>query len=119
MKPWMRVSLFCCLVGLFTSIALSADENPAVKEFKMTAKKYEFTPAELQVKQGDTVKLIITALDRDHGIEIKQFKVKQKLRKGEPTPVEFVASQKGTFEFHCSEFCGVGHHHMKGTLIVE
>jgi heme/copper-type cytochrome/quinol oxidase subunit 2 len=119
MKPRICVSLFCCLVGLFTSIALGADENPAVKEFKMTAKKYEFTPAEIRVKQGDTVKLTVTALDRDHGIEIKQFKVKQKLRKGEATSVEFVASQKGTFEFHCSEICGVGHHHMKGTLIVE
>ena len=119
MKPWTRVSLFCCLVVFYTSFLLRAEEKSSVNEIKMTAKKYEFTPAEIRVKEGDTVKLTVTALDRDHGIEIKQFKVKQKLRKGEPTSVEFIASQKGTFEFHCSEFCGVGHRHMKGTLIVE
>ncbi|MBZ5553424.1 MAG: hypothetical protein LAO21_11940 [Acidobacteriia bacterium] len=56
MKPWMRASLFCCLVSLCASFTLGAEEGPAVKEFKMTAKKYEFTPNEIRVKQGDTVK---------------------------------------------------------------
>ena len=119
MKAPVGMVLLCCLLGSFASAMFAAQEGGAVREFKMTAKKYDFSPNEIRVKQGDRVKLTITALDHTHGIEIKAFHVKQKLTKGTPTTVEFVASEKGTFEFHCSEFCGFGHRGMKGTLIVE
>jgi cytochrome c oxidase subunit 2 len=104
---------------LLASITLVAQEGAAVKEFRLTAKRYEFTPDEIRVRQGATVRLVITALDHEHGIEIKAFQVKQKLPKGETTTVQFVASEKGTFEFHCSEFCGLGHRRMKGKITVE
>lgn len=119
MKALVRLVLLCCLLGPFAAAIFAAHEGGAVREFKMTAKKYEFSPNEIRVKQGDRVKLTITALDHTHGIEIKALHVKQKVPRGEPTSVEFVASEKGTFEFHCSEFCGLGHRGMKGSLIVE
>jgi len=64
------------------------------------------------------VRIEITALDKTHGIEIKQFHVKQKLEKGNKAVVEFTPDQAGEFEIKCSEFCGTGHVHMKGKLIV-
>ena len=88
-------------------------------EIKMTAKKYGFTPETVKVRKGDHVKLVITALDHDHGIKIEAFHIDQKLPKGEPVTVEFVADQAGTFPFQCSQFCGLGHKKMKGTLLVE
>jgi hypothetical protein len=36
----------------------------------MTAKKYQFSPDTVRVKRGDHVKLVIAALDREHGIKI-------------------------------------------------
>ncbi len=88
-------------------------------EIKMTAKKYSFEPAEIRVKKGDHVKLVITALDRDHGIKLAAFHVEQKLPKGEATTVEFTADAAGTFPFECAKFCGMGHKNMKGQLVVE
>jgi cytochrome c oxidase subunit 2 len=88
-------------------------------EIKMTAKKYEFDPHVIQVKKGDHVKLVITAVDHDHGFKLEAFKIDQKLKKGEATTVEFTADQAGTFPFACSHFCGRGHREMKGELIVE
>ena len=85
----------------------------------MTAKKYEFSPNVVKVKKGDHVRLVITALDREHGIKIEAFKINQKLPKGEAVTVEFTADQAGTFPFKCSDFCGLGHGKMKGELIVE
>jgi cytochrome c oxidase subunit 2 len=41
------------------------------------------------------------------------------LKKGEATPVEFIADRAGTFPFECSHFCGLGHKKMKGELVVE
>ena len=88
-------------------------------EIKMTVKKYEYSPAEIHVKSGEKVRLLITALDRKHGIEIKEFKVKQELEQGKETAVEFTPTKTGTFEFKCSVYCGMGHGKVKGKLIVE
>jgi cytochrome c oxidase subunit 2 len=96
-----------------------AQSTPSTPEIKMTARKYDFAPDTVRVKKGDRVKLVITALDRDHGIMIEAFHIDQKLPKGEPVSVEFVADQAGTFPFQCSQFCGLGHKKMKGTLMVE
>ena len=90
-----------------------------VREIKMTAKKYEFSPAEIRVKQGEKVRLLITPTDRAHGFEIKELNIKAKLPKGQETAIEFTADKSGEMEFHCADFCGLGHGKMKGKLIVE
>jgi len=88
-------------------------------EIKVTAKKYEFDPNPIRVKKGDHVKLVITALDHDHGFKLDAFHIDQLLKKGEATTVEFTADQAGTFPFQCSHLCGMGHKKMKGELVVE
>jgi cytochrome c oxidase subunit II len=90
----------------------------AGSEIKMTAKKYEFDPNVITVKNGEHVKLVITALDHDHGFKLEAFKIDEKLKKGTPTTIEFTADKVGTFPFECSHFCGVGHGKMKGKLVV-
>jgi cytochrome c oxidase subunit II len=96
-----------------------SQQTGEVREFKMTAKKYKFDPALITVKQGDKVRLIITALDRDHGFKLEEYGIDQKLIKGSPATIEFTADKPGTFVFRCSEFCGIGHLKMKGKLVVE
>jgi cytochrome c oxidase subunit II len=96
-----------------------AGESKETKEIRITAKKYEYDPAVITVKQGEHVKLTITALDHDHGFKIDAFHIDQLLKKGEPTTIEFTADTTGTFPFQCSHFCGLGHKGMKGELIVE
>ena len=88
-------------------------------EVTMTAKKYEFSPNIVRVKKGDHVRLIITALDRDHGFKIDAFHIDQKLPKGEAVTVDFIADRSGTFPFQCSRVCGLEHKKMKGELIIE
>jgi cytochrome c oxidase subunit 2 len=91
----------------------------AGSEIRMTAKKYEFDPNIISVRKGDHVKLVITALDHDHGFKLEAFKINQRLKKGALTTVEFTADKVGTFPFECSHFCGVGHGRMKGKLVVS
>jgi len=88
-------------------------------EIKVTAKKYAFDPNPIRVKKGDHVKLVITAVDHDHGFKLDAFHIDQLLKEGEATTVEFTADQAGTFPFRCSHFCGMGHKKMKGELVVE
>jgi cytochrome c oxidase subunit 2 len=101
------------------SAARDANAPLQAHEIQVTAKKYEFSPNPIRVKKGEPVKLIITATDRDHGFSLEAFHIKQKLKKGEPTTVEFTPDKAGTFPFKCSVFCGMGHGGMKGSVVVE
>ncbi|HET7839999.1 MAG TPA: cupredoxin domain-containing protein [Terriglobia bacterium] len=112
---------------LFVGLSMAASlliagpkpQSGETREIKMTAKKYQFDPKEITVKQGEKVRLIITATDRDHGFKLDEYGINQKLQKGVPATIEFTADKPGTFTFRCSEFCGLGHPRMKGNLIVE
>jgi cytochrome c oxidase subunit 2 len=84
----------------------------------VTAKKYEFSPSVITVKQGQHVKLEVTALDRTHGLAIKDYNIDTDLEKDKPATIEFVADKPGEFTFKCSDFCGLGHGKMKGKLVV-
>jgi cytochrome c oxidase subunit II len=113
------------VLGAFMLAAVSVSNSraqtlqPAVKEFELTAAKYNFAPNVIEVKKGDHVKLVITARDREHGFKLAGFHVDQRLPKGEAVTVEFTADRTGTFPFQCSVFCGLGHKKMTGQLIVE
>jgi cytochrome c oxidase subunit II len=124
-------SLKIILMGLaFLSAALpgtGAQENKdntgtpmqGVHEIQMTLRKYEFTPGSLLVKKGERVRLIMAAVDHNHGFKLDDFDINQKVRKGTTAIVEFTADRSGTFQFRCSNVCGLGHRGMKGTLVVQ
>ena len=121
----LGISVVICtfMLGIVAAVGrpLAAQNQaaPSVHEIKMTVKKYEYSPSEIHVKQGEKVRLLITALDHKHGIELKDFNVKSDLEEKKETAVEFVASKTGTFEFKCSVYCGMGHGKVKGKLVVE
>lgn len=101
-------------------VAMLAAGPAAAGTYQITASKYEFTPAEITVDEGETVVLELRSTDVEHGLEIKELKVSVEIPKsGEPVRTEFVAKKPGTFSFKCSEYCGSGHSRMKGRLIVR
>jgi len=88
--------------------------------FQITASKYEFSPAEIEVVEGETVVLEMRSTDVEHGLAIKEMKVSVNIPKtGETVRAEFVAKKPGTYLFKCSEYCGSGHSRMRGKLIVR
>jgi cytochrome c oxidase subunit II len=118
----ITVTTLVLALSAFAPALATQESAPAAAggdTIQVTAKKYEFNPAVITVKQGQQVKLVITATDHDHGFKLAAYNIEQKLKKGVATPVEFTADKAGTFPFECSEFCGLGHGHMKGKLVVE
>ena len=108
------------VAGVFALLTVSlAQEKPEVREIAITAKKYEFSPSEIRVRQGESVKLSITALDRKHGFKIEALDIDRELPKGEVVTIDLKADRAGTFPIACSKFCGLGHGKMKGQLVVE
>jgi cytochrome c oxidase subunit 2 len=116
-----------------------AEKNQAAaqpQEIKMTAKTYEFDPAEVRVKAGTDVKLVIVSADKTHGFRLHAVadgadshsapglilasnEDCAKLKKDEPVTIEFTAKTPGTYSFSCCKFCGTGHGRMHGKIIVE
>jgi cytochrome c oxidase subunit 2 len=87
--------------------------------FDVKVSRYQFEPSVLEVTEGDRVVVTLRSADTTHGFAIKELQVKSRVPKGgEPVTVEFIASQPGTFNFVCSEYCGKGHREMKGQLVV-
>jgi len=90
-----------------------------VKDFSMIAKKWQFDPSTINVKQGDKVRLKIKSIDVAHGFSLLDFNINENLEPGKEIIVEFIADKKGEFTFFCSVLCGQGHSRMKGKLVVE
>ena len=106
--------------GLALAAELAAVGPAAAGTYAIAASKYEFVPAEITVDEGETVVLEMRSTDVEHGLEIKELKVKVTIPKtGESVRTEFVAKKAGTFAFKCSEYCGNGHSRMKGRLVVR
>lgn len=114
----------------------SAEDSQNVQVIEVTAKKYEFSPSVIRVKQGQRVRLKITATDRSHGFSIKEFPEGEgkssnpglifsspedcrKIEINQTQTIEFVARTPGTYPFKCCVFCGLHHGSMKGELIVQ
>lgn len=107
-----------------------------VQVIEISAKKYEFDPSPIHVKQGAKVQLKITATDHDHGFKLLPYpdgaaqtgdpgliftdhRDCWKIANGQSVTVEFEAKTPGTYTFKCCSFCGFGHGKMKGQLIVD
>jgi len=91
----------------------------ATRSFTVIGSNFKFSLAEIKVKRGDTVKIIFQNQSGTHNWQVDEFKAATKILKaGETETIEFVADQKGTFEYYCV----VGEHRqmgMEGKLVVE
>ena len=54
----------------------------ATQRFEVTASRYKFDPARIEVRQGDVVELVLRSADTDHGLAIKAYGVKVAIPKG-------------------------------------
>ena len=122
----MKKAILFLIFGL---LFISACSNPSqinaidgdgeIKEFKMMAKQFKFSPEKIEVNKGDKVRLIVASADVPHGISIPEYGINERLNPGEPVTIEFTADKQGTFTAFCSVFCGSGHGNMKGQIIVR
>ncbi len=88
----------------------------------MVAQQFAFAPAEVTVKKGQPVRLLITSQDVTHGFLLEGATanpINVTLRPGKTTTVEFTPENVGRFIFSCSVLCGRGHNDMTGFLTVE
>lgn len=74
---------------------------------------------ELHLPIGKPVKMVLRSKDVLHDFYVPQFRAKMDLVPGIVTYFWMTPTKTGTYEILCAELCGVGHHEMRGTVVVE
>ena len=74
--------------------------------------------SELRLPVNQPVKMVLRSKDVLHDFYVPQFRAKMDLVPGIVTYFWMTPTKTGTYEILCAELCGVGHHQMRGTVIV-
>jgi cytochrome c oxidase subunit 2 len=102
----LRLVLLCiCCAGM-------AVADPPGRTIEIHAHRYAFTPSEITVKKGETVKLKLYSDDVPHSLQVKDLGIDQTVTKGKPAEVTFTPEKAGDFHGQCGRFCGSGHGQM-------
>jgi cytochrome c oxidase subunit II len=103
-------------------VATSAEDvthRTVVREITITAARYAFTPARVEVDKGDIVRLTVIAQDIPYGFNIDEYRIAKRVSPGRSITVEFVADCVGRFEFYCGMTADKRCREMRGELIVH
>jgi cytochrome c oxidase subunit II len=100
-------------------LARSGVRAEGPKVIAITAKRFEFSPKEITVKQGETVNLQLTSEDVTHGFFQKPLGIDEVIVPGKTTEVVITPKAAGRYTTICDHFCGAGHGGMKMTIVVE
>jgi heme/copper-type cytochrome/quinol oxidase subunit 2 len=92
--------------------------SPAHREFSVSARKYAFSPARIEVKQDDLVKISLHAEDIAHSFTIDAYRIAKRAGAGQTIVFEFRADRPGTFPFYCNLISDEGCKNMHGELVV-
>ena len=70
------------------------------KEFVLTMRAASFSPSYLSVNQGDRVRLVIYSYYQFAFFDFPQFRLSRQIPHDAPEVVEFIAAERGWFDFH-------------------
>jgi cytochrome c oxidase subunit 2 len=113
-----RRRLLAAGVCIAAGAAFGARAFAQEKVIRVTAKKFEFTPSDIELKKGEPVVLEFTSADVVMGFSLPDFKLRTDIVPGGFTRLSLTPDRVGTFEFVCDHFCGDFHEDMSGRIRV-
>ncbi len=109
-----RRALLGFLLGTF--LVNSFAQRRAAKIIAITARKFEFVPAEVTLEAGVPVILELSTEDVTMGFDAPGLGLHAEIVPGKVTRLAFTPEKPGTFEYICDIFCGEGHEDMGGVI---
>ncbi|MDH3734711.1 MAG: cytochrome c oxidase subunit II [Gemmatimonadota bacterium] len=98
------------------SVTLNADGSATVH---IMAQMFAFLPTEIRVPRGQPITFRMTSPDVIHGFQIVKTNGNAMVVPGYVTQFTTRFDTPGEYLIVCNEYCGLGHHIMFSTLIVE
>ncbi len=100
--------------------------EPAIKQLDdstyqvfMLAQMWSFEPNEIYVPVGSEVDFYLTSKDVVHGFHISDKSLNMMAVPGGVNKQTVKFKKPGVYKMVCHEYCGSGHQHMEGEIIVN
>src|SRR4051812_10943150 len=94
--------LSCAVASLMSTVAAATAAQASKREVTLDAKKFAFTPARIEVFEGDVVQITLVPADIPHSFTIDAYKIAKRAEPGKPVTFEFLCDKPGTFRFYCN-----------------
>jgi cytochrome c oxidase subunit 2 len=107
------------ILTLATAALSPQDQGPTAKPFTISAHRYAFEPARIEVNQDDLVKIELSTTDIAHSLTIDDYRIAKRAGPGQPVTFEFRADRVGSFPFYCNLQVEDGCRRMRGVLVVK
>ncbi len=108
-----------CLTVLAAFGFLAFAQEVSERKFTVSAHKYAFSPARLEVQQDDLVRVTFSTADIPHSFTIDKYRIAKRVEPGRPLVFEFRADQPGRFPIYCNLTTDEGCKKMIGELVVQ
>jgi cytochrome c oxidase subunit 2 len=108
-------TLLLCAFALF---GYPANTQVAPRRIEVSVTRFAYSPAEITVKKGQPVVLVLNSPDVAHGLKFRELNQDVKIPAKGTAEMRFTPDKTGDFVGHCSVFCGSGHGTMTLTLHV-
>ncbi len=98
---------------------VAQNEGPSVRPIVVTASRYRFEPARIEVFQNDLVTVEFRTSDIPHSFTIDGYRIAKRTSPAHPITFEFRADKTGSFPFYCNLQTEEGCRQMRGELVVK
>lgn len=107
-----------CAAALVALLCPAVNLRAQQNTIEIHAKRFEFVPAEITLKKGQTATLSLVSDDVPHSLLVEGLKINAPIVKDHPTQIQVTPQQTGDFKGRCGKFCGMGHGKMTFTVHV-
>ena len=113
-RRWTALVLALAVVGLLVRAQESGE-----RRFTVSSRQYAFTPALLEVRQDDLVRVTFSTADIPHSFTLDRYRIAKRVEPGKPIVFEFRADQAGRFPIYCNLTQDDRCKEMVGELVVK
>ena len=121
-----RLLVVLAVVGIPTALIVgsilpgASDGLRVVEMHGRMAEDGGWTPGELAMRAGETIRLRLTSDDVMHGFAVgQQNEPRVDVKPGQIVEVNLSFDRPGRYVFYCTRWCGPNHWRMRGTVTVE
>jgi heme/copper-type cytochrome/quinol oxidase subunit 2 len=120
-RPSRRLSAGFVLVAAIVLgwVTAPSTQEARQRSFTVSARRYAFSPAAIEVKQDDLVRITFTTEDIQHSFTVDKYRIAKRVEPGKSVVFEFRADQPGRFPIYCNLAIDEKCRDMRGELIVK
>lgn len=104
-----KILMLLRLAGALAACSVPLMAQAAPRRIVIEAKRFAYGPAEITLKKGQPVILVVRSEDVAHGLRIRELNLNIKVKAGGTAEAQVTPMETGDFVGHCSVFCGTGH----------